>query len=271
MALPKFIRRLTIDPALTTHREIIINCDMGEGFGLYKCGDDEGLMKYITHANVACGFHASDPSIMRSTVQLAKKYGVKVGAHPSLPDRQGFGRREMALEPKELTDMVIYQVGALVGFLKAEGMELSHIKPHGSLYGMCSRDEKLMEALCDAFEVFDRVPMFGLGGTMHEMVCHRRNIPFVSEFYSDLEYGEDGMLVITRCHEAVDSDEAASRVRRALEEGKVRLTTGVDAMLKADAICVHSDTPGAVKVAMAVQEVVRKFNETRLADKDVDE
>src|SRR6266478_4958634 len=131
-----------------------INCDMGESYGLYRMGDDEGMMPHITIANVACGFHGSDPSVMQKTVRLAKKFGVKVGAHPSLPDLQGFGRREMKMEPKELTDCLLYQVGALKAFLDAEGMPLNHIKPHGALYGMAARDEQVAHAICDAAETY---------------------------------------------------------------------------------------------------------------------
>ena len=119
--------------------KISINCDMGEAFGIYRLGDDAAVMPYITHANVACGFHASDPRVMWRTVRAAKEHGVKVGSHPSLPDLQGFGRREMRLEPDEITAIIIYQTGALKGFLETEGMTLSHIKPHGALYGMARR------------------------------------------------------------------------------------------------------------------------------------
>src|SRR6187431_2203495 len=118
---------------------LTINCDMGEGFGLYRIGDDAAMMPHIDLANVACGFHASEPTTMRATVRLAKRHGVKVGAHPSLPDLQGFGRREMKIGREELANCLIYQVGALKGFLDAEGMPLNHIKPHGSLYGMAAR------------------------------------------------------------------------------------------------------------------------------------
>ena len=136
--------------AAKSNAKIAINCDMGESFGLYKMGDDEGLMPHITIANVACGFHASDPSVMAKTVQLAKRHNVKVGAHPSLPDLQGFGRREMKMRPEELTDCIVYQVGALKGFLEREGMPLYHIKPHGSLYGMAARSEEIAKAVADA-------------------------------------------------------------------------------------------------------------------------
>ena len=143
---------------------IIINCDMGEAYGLYRCGDDEGIMPLIHVANVACGFHASDPSVMRRTVRLAKQHGVKVGAHPSFPDLQGFGRREMKMGRDELVACIIYQVGALKGFLDAEGMPLNHIKPHGALYGAASRDPAVAEAIAEAVGVFG-VPVMGMAGT----------------------------------------------------------------------------------------------------------
>src|SRR5580692_6144752 len=150
-----------------------INCDMGEGFGLYRIGDDDALMPLISVANVACGFHASDFNHMRRTVQLAKRHGVKVGAHPSLPDLQGFGRREMKISREELANCLIYQVGALCGFLRAEGIDLNHIKPHGSLYGMAARIEEMAHAVCDVADIF-RVPLFGMVGTLHETVYAAR-------------------------------------------------------------------------------------------------
>ncbi|MBT4428121.1 MAG: LamB/YcsF family protein, partial [Rhodospirillaceae bacterium] len=125
---------------------IDLNCDMGEAYGIYKCGDDAAIMPLISVANVACGFHASDPTVMRKTVRLAKENGVRVGAHPSYPDRDGFGRRRMEMEAEELTACIIYQVGALKGFLDAEGMALNHLKPHGALYGAAYRDEKTARA-----------------------------------------------------------------------------------------------------------------------------
>jgi UPF0271 protein len=237
---------------------LAINCDMGESFGLYRMGDDEGIMPFITIANVACGFHASDPSVMRKTVRLAKKHGVKVGAHPSLPDLQGFGRREMKMEPQELTDSLIYQVGALKGFLDAEGLPLNHIKPHGALYGMAARAEPIAEAVADAAQVFG-VPLMGMARTKHEEVYTRRNIRFIPEFYADLDYDETGRLIITREHEAVDPAAAAERTLRAIREGKVRSVQGPDVPMRAECVCVHSDTPGAVAVAKAVREAIREY------------
>jgi UPF0271 protein len=237
---------------------VAINCDMGESFGLYKMGDDEGIMPYITVANVACGFHASDPVVMHKTVRLARQHGVKVGAHPSFPDLQGFGRREMKIPRAELADLLIYQIGALRGFLECEGVALNHIKPHGVLYGMAARQEEVAHAVCDAAEVF-RVPLFGMAGTLHEKVYGARGMPFVSEFYADLDYDGDGRLIITREHAAVDPQEAAAKSVRAVEEGKVRSVAGNDVPVRAEAVCVHSDTPNAVAIARAVREALAPY------------
>jgi len=238
----------------------IINCDMGEGFGLYRIGDDAGLMPLIDVANVACGFHASDFNHMRRTVQLAKQHGVKVGAHPSLPDLQGFGRREMKIEREELTNCLIYQIGALKGFLDAEGVVLNHIKPHGSLYGMAARMEDIAHAVADAADIF-KVPLFGMINTQHEKVYMARGHAFVAEFYADLDYNDDGGLIITREHAATDAAHAAAICVRAIREGKVASVGGRDVAVRADAICIHSDTPNAVAVAQAVRDAIAPYRQ----------
>ena len=237
---------------------LAINCDMGESFGLYHFGDDEAIMPYISAANVACGFHASDFNHMRKTVQSAKKFGVKVGAHPSLPDLQGFGRREMKMSREELTNCIIYQVGALKGFLEAEGMPLNHIKPHGALYGMAARMEHVAHAVCDAADVFD-VPLMGMINTLHEKIYGERGRRMIAEFYADLDYGDDGALIITRVHDAKDPVEAAARSLRAVEEHKVLSIGGRDLPVRADTICVHSDTPNALDIAAAVRDAVKPY------------
>jgi len=238
----------------------IINCDMGESFGLYHAGDDAALMPLISAANVACGFHASDFNHMRATVRLAKRHGVRVGAHPSLPDLQGFGRREMKMPREELANCVLYQIGALKAFLDAEGMPLAHIKPHGALYGMAARDREIAEAIADAADVY-KVPIMGMAGTLHETVYTARGHGFIAEFYSDLGYRGDGSLIITREHEPVDPADAAARSLRAIVEGRTRSVDGTDVNVRADAICVHSDTPNAVAVANAVRTAVRPYLE----------
>lgn len=234
---------------------VAINCDMGESFGIWKVGDDARLMPSVQLANVACGFHASDFNHMRDTVALAKRHGVKVGAHPSLPDLQGFGRREMHIGRQELANCLIYQIGALKGFLDAEGMMLSHIKPHGSLYGMAARNPEIAHAICDAGDVF-RVPLLGMQGTLHATVYRERGHHFVPEFYADLDYASDGTLLITREHPPVDPSAAVRRCLRALREGLVRSVDGKDVPVAAETICVHSDTPGASDTATLLHQTL---------------
>ena len=236
----------------------VINCDMGEAFSVYKLGEDEKLMPLISLANVACGFHGSDPNHMRKTVRLAKEHDVRVGAHPSFPDMQGFGRRPMVIEREELANIILYQIGALSAFLRAEEMELNHIKPHGALYGMAARNENIAHAICDAAEVFD-VPLLGMKYTLHEKVYQERGMAFLAEYYADLEYNDDGSLIITREHDPVDPQLAAARSVRAIEEGQTESVNGKDVGVGSDCICVHSDTPNAVDVALAVREAVQPY------------
>lgn len=238
--------------------KISINCDMGEAFGIYRMGDDEACLPFITHANVACGFHASDPRVMWRTVRAARRHGVQVGSHPSLPDLQGFGRREMRLEPDEITAAIVYQTGALKGFLEAEGMALSHIKPHGALYGMAQRDPAVAEAVADAAAVF-RVPVFAFANCAMSEVFSRRGIPFVCEFYADLDYNDEGRNIITREHHPVEPGEAARRARMAVTEGKTQAVSGSMVDVVAESVCVHSDTPGAIAIARAVRETLSHF------------
>lgn len=232
-----------------------INCDMGESFGLYKMGDDEGIMPFISQANVACGFHGSDPNHMRRTVDLAKKHGVKVGAHFSLPDLPGFGRREMKIDREEMANIIIYQIGALKGFLDAAGVTLSHLKPHGALYGMAARIEHIAHAVADAAEVY-RVPVLGLADTLHETIYGERGVGFQAEFFADLEYDDNGGLIITREHHAVDPSFAAERAVAAVRDGKIASINGKPLQVRAETICIHSDTPNAVDIARAVQKAV---------------
>ncbi|MEZ5666066.1 MAG: 5-oxoprolinase subunit PxpA [Alphaproteobacteria bacterium] len=234
---------------------ITINCDMGEAFGIYKMGDDEACMPFVTHANVACGFHASDPRVMWRTVRAAKKHGVAIGAHPGLPDREGFGRREIRLGRDETAAMVLYQIGALQGFLAAEGVALSHFKPHGALFGMAMKDPDVANGIADAAEVFG-VPVIGFANCVQEDVYKERGIPYSCEFYADLDYDDRGWQIITMQHDPVTPAEAAARVMRAVNEGVTRSVNGKDVPVRADSICVHSDTPGAVAVAQAVYEAL---------------
>ncbi|KAF5350045.1 hypothetical protein D9756_009199 [Leucocoprinus leucothites] len=251
-----------------------VNCDLGEGFSLYRIADDEELMKTIHLANIACGFHASDFDIMNQTVAFAKANNVKVGAHPSLPDRQGFGRREMKIAPDELFNCFTYQTGALVGFLKVHGVQLHHIKPHGAIYGQMARDLELARAgvrvckvfsLADASSSADSVSFVGLAGTMHEVAAKEEGVRFIPEWFADLAYDQSGKLLITKTHEPVSHDVITERVRRFLKERLITTeVTGQYLPLGAEVdevtICVHSDTPGAVSIARLVKGLVDEHN-----------
>ena len=228
---------------------------MGESFSLYKLGDDEAIMPFITEANVACGFHGSDPNHMRRTVDLAKRHGVKVGAHFSLPDLLGFGRREMKMERHEMANIVLYQIGALKGFLDAAGVVLNHLKPHGVLYGMSARQEHIAQAICDAAQVYD-VPIFGLSGTLHEEIYKARGLQFTAEFFADLDYDEDGNLLITREHEIREPEAVAEKALRAVRDGVVITTRGTKIPIRSETVCIHSDTPNVVEIGKAVRSAL---------------
>ncbi|EIN04496.1 lactam utilization protein lamb [Punctularia strigosozonata HHB-11173 SS5] len=239
-----------------------VNCDMGEGYSLYSMGDDEALMKTIHLANIACGFHASDFMIMDKTVRLAKEAGVRAGAHPSLPDRQGFGRREMAMDPDELANCFTYQVGALSGFLAKHGVELSHIKPHGSVYGQTARDPVLAQAAMDVAKAFG-VPFMGLAGTCHQTAAEEAGVKFIAEWFADLEYSPEGKLLITKKHDPVPLDEVRKRVTTLLNEHLVTTTAGtllIGEGVTEVSICCHSDTPDAVQIAQTVKALVDESN-----------
>ncbi len=234
---------------------IDMNCDMGESFGLYSFGNDAAIMPHITQANVACGFHGSDPNHMECTVALAKEHDVKVGAHVSLPDLQGFGRREMKIERDELRNIILYQVGALTAFLKKARTDLSHIKPHGALYGMATREEHIAEAVADVAAIYG-VKVMGLSGTLHEEVYTRRGVGFLAEFFADLEYTDEGALIITREHDAVDPEIAVARSVQAAQQGTLTTINGKTLPVRAETICIHSDTPNAADIAAAVRQAL---------------
>ena len=234
-----------------------LNCDMGESFGLWSLGDDEALMPLISMANVACGFHAGDPVVMRQTVALAKLHGVRVGAHPGYPDLEGFGRRAMDMDADELTAAILYQAGALKAFLDEQDMPLNHLKPHGALYGRAAKDAAIAHAVADAAEVLG-VPVLGMAGTQHESVYTARGLEFMAEYYVDLDYADDGSLLITRRHAAYDPEQVRERVVRVLSRGVAIAQSGREIPMRADCVCIHSDTPGAPDLARAAGEALRE-------------
>ncbi|KAF2084688.1 LamB/YcsF [Saccharata proteae CBS 121410] len=241
---------------------IKINVDLGEGYGNFKCGPDEELIPLIDHANVACGFHAGDPLIMHQTVLACKAHSIAVGAHPGLPDIQGFGRREIKMSPEELTAMTRYQIGALKAFLDAEGMQLHHVKPHGVLYGMMYRDREVCRAVYAA--VPKGVPVFGLAGTLHEEVARELGLGFVAELYGDVKYNADGTLVIDRKKKPWAPEESRKHIKAQVETGTVTAVSGekVDLPLGEHEIslCCHSDSPGCVEIVKTARAVIDEFN-----------
>ncbi|MDQ0733152.1 5-oxoprolinase subunit PxpA [Arthrobacter sp. B1I2] len=245
----------------TTPAQVLLNSDMGEGFGLHEFGNDVALMEIIDVANVACGYHAGDPDVMNRTVALAAEHGVAVGAHPGLPDPMGFGRRRMVLTPDEVESIILYQTGALTAFLAKNGLSLNHIKPHGALYGMLAGDEDLMQAAAGTAKQF-AVPFYGLAGTAHEAVCRAMGVDFVAELYVDLNYGPDGGLLIQRRPAPTDPAAAAERVSRAVAGEPVAAVDGTPLDITFQSICVHSDAPNAVAVASAVRKALNSTRST---------
>jgi UPF0271 protein len=245
----------------TTAARVLLNSDMGEGFGLHEFGNDLALMEIIDVANVACGYHAGDPDVMNRTVALAAEHGVAVGAHPGLPDPMGFGRRRMVLTPDEVESMILYQTGALTAFLAKNGLSLNHIKPHGALYGMLAGDEDLMQAAAGTAKQFG-VPFYGLAGTAHESVCRAMGVDFVPELYVDLNYGPGGELLIQRRPAPTDPAAAAERVSRAVAGKPVQAVDGTPLNITFQSICVHSDAPNAVAVASAVRDALNASRPT---------
>lgn len=230
------------------HR-VDLNCDMGESFGAYTLGLDEEAMAYVSSANVACGFHASDPRVMEKTVALAAARGVAVGAHPGFPDLAGFGRRNMDIAPAEVRALVSYQIGALYAFCRASGVPLVHVKPHGALYNMAAADAKLARAVCEAVASFDsKLILLALSGSRMLDAAAELGVPAAAEVFADRAYEEDGTLVGRSKPGALIEDEelAVSRLVRMVKEGVVRAISGRDIALRVQSVCVHGDGPKAV-------------------------
>src|SRR5437868_3341384 len=227
---------------------IDLNADLGESFGAYRIGADDAIMSSISSANIACGFHGGDPSVMRSAVHLARTHGVAVGAHPGLPDLAGFGRREMRVSPDDVHAMVLYQIGALAAFLRADGARLRHVKAHGALYNMAVRDRVLAEAIAGAVRDFDAsLVVFGLPGSHLIEAARQLGLPTAAEGFADRGYEPDGSLTPRSREGAVlhDEETVVARAVRMATEGRVAATDGTDLRVDVDTICTHGDTPGA--------------------------
>ena len=233
-----------------------INCDMGESFGNWNMGDDSGMMPRITTANVACGFHASDPVTMLETVALAKDNNVAVGSHPGLPDLLGFGRRAMNITPADARAYVIYQTGALQAALHVHGMKLHHVKPHGAFYTILRSEEDLAEAVADGIARLADTPMLYWPAPLDAalpVAARKKGIRVVGEIYPDLKYNPDGSLLIERAKHETDTAFAAAQVKRFVETGKVEAVDGTLVELDAESLCIHGDGPNATEVGDAVR------------------
>jgi UPF0271 protein len=238
-----------------------LNSDVGESFGAYTLGQDQILLPHITSANVACGFHAGDPSVMRVTVALARQHGVAVGAHPGFPDLVGFGRRDLNATPGEIEDFVVYQVGALSAVAGAQGARLQHVKPHGALFNMAVRDRELADAIARATAAVDRsLILFGLPGSELISAGRRAGLRTAAEVFADRAYEPDGTLVSRRQPGAVihDPDAVVARVVRMAMERSVIAVDGSTVAFDLDTICVHGDTPGAAVLAARIREALER-------------
>ena len=223
-----------------------LNCDLGESFGNYKCGLDEEVIPFISSANVACGFHASDPVVMAKTVALAKEQGVRVGAHPGYPDLVGFGRRNLAASPAEVKAMVQYQIGALKAFCTAQGIKLQHVKPHGAMYNMAGKDEKLATAIAEAIKEVDP-ELILLAPSSSKMMGAAKAVGLrvAKEVFADRAYEED---------------EAVARVIKMIKEGTVTAITGKEIPVEANSVCVHGDGPKALAFVQKIRKALEAEN-----------
>lgn len=243
--------------------KIDLNCDTGESFGTYLLGEDELVMPLVTSVNIACGFHASDPSNIWKSIKLAKKYNVAVGAHPSFPDLVGFGRRVMNLSSDEIKADMIYQIGALKAFCQAEKIKLQHVKAHGALYNVAEKDIASAAAIAEAIKAVDD-ELIMVCMTNSAMVDAAKNIGlrYVEEFFADRAYTGEGNLVSRKLGGAVIHDEniIAGRVIKMIKEKSVTSIEGNDIKLNAQTICVHGDTAGAVAIIKKISEQLKKEN-----------
>lgn len=238
-----------------------LNCDMGESFGAYRMGKDEEILDYVTSANIACGYHAGDPATMRKTVQMALEKNVGIGAHPGMPDLVGFGRRELNISPQEAYDLVIYQMGALYGFVRSEGGKIQHVKPHGALFNMAAKSAPLSEAIAEAvYKVDPECILFGLAGSKLVKAGKKIGLRTASEVFSDRTYQKDGSLTSRREENALIKDHkiAVNQVIRMVKEGKVKSVQGEDVVIQADTICIHGDGLHALEFAQYISNALRE-------------
>jgi 5-oxoprolinase (ATP-hydrolysing) subunit A len=237
---------------------IDLNCDMGESYGRWTLGNDEEVMPHLTSANLACGFHAGDPHIMRRSVALAQRYGVAIGAHPGLPDLMGFGRRVLNVSPQELKDYIHYQTGALSAFARAAGTSLQHVKPHGVQYTMYERNLDLARACAEAVQELDEdLILMTMADTKFDAEARKTGVRVAGEGFADRPYTRERELVWPRSV-ITDPHQAAEQAVTMAKEGKVRTVDGDLVDVNVQTICVHGDTPGAEKIVAAVRQLLEQ-------------
>ena len=239
-------------------KQVDINCDMGESFGMYKLGHDEEVIKYISSANIACGFHAGDPIWMNKTVTLAQNHGVEIGAHPSYPDLAGFGRRNMDISSDELKSDILYQIGALQAFTKDK--KLQHVKPHGALYNQAVVNEKIAKSICEAILEYDsNLILLALSGSKWVKTAKEMGLKAYNEIFADRALNDDGSLVSRSKEGSVlhDVNEVADRSNQMVIEGIATTISGNEIEVEADSLCIHGDTPGAVQMAMNINNTLK--------------
>lgn len=242
---------------------IDLNCDMGESFGAYRLGNDLAIMRYVSSANIACGFHAGDAHVMRATVAAAAANNVAIGAHPSLPDLQGFGRRAMAISANEVYDIVLYQIGALAAFARAQGASLRHVKAHGALYNMAAKDSALAQAIGQATFDFDRnLVLYGLAGSELIRAAQKIGLPCANEVFADRTYQDDGSLTPRSQPNAIIDDigVAVAQVLQMVRQGTVRSVSGNIVAVQADTLCIHGDQANALVFAQRIRTELQQAN-----------
>jgi UPF0271 protein len=236
-------------------KKIDLNCDMGESYGAWKMGDDAGIMPLISSANIACGFHGGDPATIRKTVRLAVDNGVAIGAHPSLPDIQGFGRRVMKISAQDMYDLVVYQAGAVEAFARAAGAKLHHIKCHGALYNMAATDEALSEAMARAAKDLG-VMVYTLSNSTMMKVVKGKGVRALGEVFADRGYSDDGTLAPRDKPGGMieDAQQSVKQVLGMIDDGIVVSLSGKRVPVAADTLCLHGDQPNAVAFAKKLRE-----------------
>jgi 5-oxoprolinase (ATP-hydrolysing) subunit A len=238
---------------------IDINCDMGESFGSYRIGQDQEVMPFITSANVACGYHAGDPMIMAQTVELAKKHGVGVGAHPGYPDLLGYGRRNIETFPGEIKNYILYQMGALAAFARSADVKLQHVKPHGAVYNLAAKDERAAREVIEAVKIYDpELILVTLAGSLCAQMASDGGLQVAREAFPDRAYLSNGQLAPRSMAGAVIHDPVLvkERVLKLVKTGKMTSIDGLEIALEMDTLCIHGDNPGASQLARTIREAL---------------